>query len=518
MDELSGIDIRAYWKMILVRRYLFIAVALSCLSLIVFGSYLIPKKYEAQCTVFVERNMINALVKGLAITPSIEDRLSILSLTMTSRNLIMKVIKDLDLDINKSKGKSINAEMLVKDFQDGTVIKVVDKGGKGTDWFSVTYKDRDPKLARDYVNTLVNRYVEENISAKKEESYDANKFLFEQRNFFKEKMDAAEEKIMEYRKSKGIYVAVDEKMIVGEIKAAEENIEALKYQRIELEAKKNMTAKQLTEEKPYTVALFGKSKGGTINDRLLMLQDKLNELLLKFTENYPEVIKVKAELEMLKKQALESKTPDENTAGNETEMSAINPMYQKIKEELGKVDIELAALSAKEKHLREIIESKKEYLKNIPYERKTLADLEREKDTYKQIDNELVLKLGQSEVSKQMELQDKTENFRIIDPAILPTRPVSPNRVLIMLAGIAAGIVAGFGTVVLLNQHDRSIKTVEELKKAFHIPVLAVIPQIVTDNDIKNIKSKDRKVYAFSIAYLSMICILIIIEAIKMRH
>jgi polysaccharide chain length determinant protein (PEP-CTERM system associated) len=518
MDELSGIDIRAYWKMILVRRYLFIAVALSCLSVIVFGSYLIPKKYEAQCTVLVERNIINALVKDLAITPSLEERLRVLSLTMISRNLIMKVIKDLDLDINKSKGKPIDVELLVKDFQDGTKIKVVDKGGKGTDWFSVTYEDKDPKLARDYVNTLVNRYVEENLSAKKEESYDANKFLFDQRKFFKEKMDVAEDKIMEYRKNQGIYIAVDEKMIVGEIKNAEGNLETLKYQRIELEAKKNMNAKQLKEEKPYTVALFGKSKGGTVNERILMLQDKFNELLLKYTENYPEVIKVRAELEMLKKQALESKTPDENVTGNETEMSTLNPSYQKIKEELGKVDIELAALSAKEKHQRELIESKKEYLKNIPLEKKTLADLEREKDTYKQIDDALVLKLGQSEVSKQMEIQDKTETFRIIDPAILPTRPVSPNRVLIMLLGIAAGIGAGFGTVILLNHHDRSIKTVDELTKAFHIPVLAVIPQIVTENDMENIKSKDRKVYAFSIAYLSIICILIIIEAIKIRH
>ncbi len=516
MDHMSKIDIKDYWRLIVRRRYLFITVALICLSVIVVGSYLIPKKYEAQCTVLVERNIINALVRGIAITPSIDERLRVLSLTMTSRNLIMKVIHDLDLDISKGSGKPIDLEMLVKKFQLGTKIKVVDKGGKGTDWFSVTYRDENPKVARDFVNTLVNRYVEENISAKKEESYDANKFLFEQRKFFKDKMDAAEGKILEFRKNKGIFVSVDEKTIVGEIKAAEANLETLKVQRIELEAKKIMTEKQLREEKPYTVAMFGKTKGDTLNDKITKLQDKLNELLVKYTDNYPEVIRTRAEIEILKKQVQENPSPNENAQGNETEMSTLNPIHQKIKEELGKTDLDLAALSAKEKHLRAFIESKKEYLGSIPLEKKVLADLEREKDTYRKIDDELIMKLGQSEVSKQMEIQDKTETFRIIDPAIIPTRPVSPNRVLIMLGGIVAGIGAGIGIILLLHAFDNSVKTVDELKKAFNVPVLAVIPQIVTANDVDERKKKDRKVYAFSIAYFSMICVLIIVEAIKM--
>lgn len=503
-------DLKKFWRLIVMRRYLFIAVSLLCMSVIVWGSYFVPKMYEAQCTVLVERNVINNLVKDIAITPSLDERIRVMSYTMTSRNLLMKVISELDLDVGREKAGDM--EELVKNFQDNTVIKMVNKGSKAgaADWFSVTYRDRSPKIARDYINTLVRRYIEENVSAKRDESFEANKFLAEQRKYFKDKLDVVDENIMNFRRSKGIYIAIDEKTIVGEIKSAHDTLESIKTQKTELEAKKSATEKQIKEEKPYTVAMLGKTKG----DSLMSLQNKLNELLLKYTENYPEVIKLKAEIESLKKQLQDKPSDAESPRDAETEMTALNPFHQKLKEELAKIDAEIAALSAKERHLISLLESKKEYLRDIPLEKKNLADLERERDTYKNIDNELVFKLGQSEVSKQMEIQDKTETFRIVDSAILPAKPVSPNRLLFILMGIIGGLVGGLGAVFLFDYVDHSIKSVDEIKNYFKTPVLAVIPQIITDEEINRKKKLDLKVYAISIAYLSIIAALFVKEAI----
>ncbi|RJQ14914.1 MAG: chain length-determining protein [Nitrospiraceae bacterium] len=514
MNDSAQMDIEKYWRIVAGRKYLFIAVSLLCLSIVVWGSYFVPEIYEAQCTVLIERNVINALVKDITVTPSIEERLRVLSYTMTSRTLLLKVIADLDLDVNGE--DQAGMEKLVKNFQENTVIKMVNKGGKEADWFSVTYRDRDPKVARDYINTLVRRYVEENVSAKREESSEANRFLGEQRKFFKDKLDELEEKIMTFRRNKGIFIAIDEKTIVGDIKTAHEILEALKIQKMELEAKKKLTEKQLKEEKPYTVAMLGRMKGDSVNDRMLTLQNKLNDLLVKYTENYPEVIKIKAEIETLKMQtqARPAASGEDVQQGGETEMTTLNPLHQKLKEELSKFDSDLAAIAAKERHLSGLLETKKEYLRNIPMEKKGLSDLERERDNLKKIDDELVLKLGQSEVSKQMEIQDKAETFRIIDPAILPAKPVSPNRVVIILAGIIVGIACGFGAVLLLYNMDSSVKSVDELKSLFKTPVLAVIPRIVTEAELIKKKKTDRMVYGASIAYLLVICALFVKELI----
>ncbi|MBI5742158.1 MAG: chain length-determining protein [Nitrospirae bacterium] len=509
-NENVQIDIKKYWQIIMGRRYLFIAVSMFCMSVIVWGSYFVPKMYEAQCTVLVERNVINRLVQNIAITPSLDERIRVLSYTMTSRNLIMKVVDEIETDTERDKPREM--EELVRNFQARTVIKMVNKGGNEADWFSVTYRDKNPTLARDYVNTLVRRYVEENLSAKRDESYEANKFLTDQRKFFKEKMDLAEEKIITYRKNRGIFISIDEKSVVDEIKRAQEDLESIGSQQMELNARKSLIEKQLKDEKPYTVAMLGRTKGDSVSDRLIALQNRLNELLVKFTDNYPEVIRIKAEIETLTRQLRNNPQEEENRQGSETEMTTLNPIHQKLKEELSKIDTDLAALAAKARHQKERIETKKSYLRDIPTEKKTLADLERERDTYKKIDDELVLKLGQSEVSKQMEIQDKTETFRIIDPAILPTKPVSPNRVMMILAGIVAGIAAGFGTVLLLYNLDHSVKTVDDLRKIFKAPVLAVIPQIVTEEEIMKKKKTDRTVYAVSLTYLSLIGLLLVRE------
>ena len=89
MEQPLPVDIKKYWQIIYARRYICIAVSLLVLSVIVWGSYFIPAQYEAKCTVFIERNIINALVKNLAMTPSIEDRLRGISEVMYRRNLLL---------------------------------------------------------------------------------------------------------------------------------------------------------------------------------------------------------------------------------------------------------------------------------------------------------------------------------------------------------------------------------------------------------------------------------------------
>jgi hypothetical protein len=104
-----------------------------------------------------------------------------------------------------------------------------------------------------------------------------------------------------------------------------------------------------------------------------------------------------------------------------------------------------------------------------------------------------------------MEVQDKGTTFRVVDPAILPTRPVSPNRVLLILIGIVAGAAAGVGAVLLSDYLDNSIRDIDTLKSQLGLQVLAVIPKITTDDDIKKEQRLDRRVYAISLTYLTII-------------
>ena len=115
-------DIKKHIQTILQRKYLFISVSLLCLSIIVWGSFFMPKIYEAKSTVFIEENVIKEYVKEITVTPSLENRIRVLKYTILSRNMLLKVIDMLDLDI-KAKNQA-EIENMIKTFQNGTKIEV----------------------------------------------------------------------------------------------------------------------------------------------------------------------------------------------------------------------------------------------------------------------------------------------------------------------------------------------------------------------------------------------------------
>ncbi len=493
--ESSELDVKRYLRLVYKMRYRFIVTALVIITAAVVASYVLPKKYEAKSTVFIESNVINSLIKDIAVTPSMEERLRVLSYAMSSRNILLKVIDDMGVNIDKNDGKAL--ERYINELQRNTVIKM-----KDMDLFIVSYKDKDPKFASDYVNTLVRIYIEESLSSKREEAYGANRFLSEQIAFFKDKLDAAERQVIDFRKDKGIFVSVNEGKIVEDIKTAQDELDGLRITRRELEAKKNAINKQLAVEKPYTVAVYGKN---SVNERLISLKKRLNELLIQYTADYPEVVRVQSEIDSLSSTLRardQSGALDASDAvGAESDVATINPIYQQLKEEASKTDIMLASVSVKEEHLRRQFESKKGYLRNIPEEKTKLADVEMERNTNRQIYEELVAKLGQSEVSKQMEVQDKTATFRIVDPAIVSAVPVSPNRIAIILFGLAGSIAGAFGIVLASDKIDSSVKDIETLK-ALGYSVLAIVPLIERPEVQAKTRKKDMIMYAVSGVYV----------------
>jgi len=78
---------------------------------------------------------------------------------------------------------------------------------------------------------------------------------------------------------------MDDRKVVEELKSAQDEMDALRIKRRELEAKKVTIIRQMKEEKPYTVAIYG-GRYADPQERLAMLQKQLNDLLLLYTPNY----------------------------------------------------------------------------------------------------------------------------------------------------------------------------------------------------------------------------------------
>lgn len=474
MNHTEDFDYKRYLQLIIKYKHLFVTVALAIMAGVTIAGYLLPERYESKCTVFIEKSVISEMVKGIAVTPSFDDKLRVLAYTLKSRTLILKVFDDLGLDVNRlGNGRE---EDVVRDFQNRTEIKLKDKEGL----FVVSFNDRDPRFARDFVNALVRRYVEGNVASKREESSEATRFFGEQVSTVKAKLDEAESRANGYKMDNGSVLAQSEAVVLAEISQAQQRIDEIVIKRRQLESMLSLAR-----------------KNDPLKARLTLLKKKQQELGLVYTDIHPEVVEVNNEIATVTQQLHSG--------------SGITGMVDVPSPEMEKISMELGSLRDNENNQRRFIASKQSLLRSIPATRSGLDELERERNSQKNLYDQLLAKRGQSEVSTQMEAQDKAMTFKIVDPALLPTKPFSPQRVKMVLLGIVGGLAASFGLLLLLDYLDKSVRNIESLK-SLGVQILAVVPTI--ENPIELQASGKRDLWFFSIA---AICFLLILATIPLE-
>ncbi len=479
----SDVNIRKYWALLLKRRKLFLLVALVVISVGILLGLRTPPRYEASSTVFIERSVINDLVRGIAVTQSIENRLRVLAHALSSRNLLLGVIHDLELDLKYEQPEEIQA--LVEKFRRNTEVRVTER-----DLFIIRYVDTDPELAMRYVNALVQRYISDNIYANRQDSYGANRFIQEQVAFFKQKIEEAEAKLTKFRQEADFSVVQDEAVIFNEIRTLQAALEDMQIRGNELAARK-----ALLQRGSVGGAAAGDDAG------LAALKRRREQLLLFYTENYPEVRLVDAEIERAREQL--------KAGGGEN----LFVTSEERALEIGMLEIELAGLTEKQRQMQRTLEERRSLQAMIPEKVKQLRELERERNTFTNTYEQLVTRYGSSEVSKQMEIQDKADTFRVVDPAILPKVPIGPNRVQMILLSLAAGISAGFGLLLAIDYFDTRVKDLDSVQD-LGVPVLAVIPQFTTREERLRQRKANLALTALVSVYLLGVLLLLVLETI----
>ena len=503
-------QIQQFLETLYARRRLFIVVSAVVALTAVLATYFIPKRYEAKSTVFIERNVINNLMKDITVSPSIDDSIRVLRYYLVSRDMVTRVLKLLDLDADPRYANPDEFEGLIKNCQEKTYISF-----RGQDLFFISLIDPDPNFAKDYINTLVSTYVEDNLSKKREESYGANRFINEQVVLYKQKLDEIDARILEFRKKTGIYSTVNEASIVAQIAKDEEALNQIRGQKIESYATIETIKRQINLLRQRFSADNNSSLDvSSANERIRALQAKVDELLMTYNDQYPTVVKLREQIADL--EAREWPSPPDNPAEEDNYNPIDDPIYVDLKMRLNTEQSNLNSLLAKEKELISSVKANKTQLRDFPEDKKTLNDLERERGMQMDIYEKLLQRVGVSEVSKQMEVADKAATFRIVDPAILPTQPVGKKRWFLMLVGIFGGLAAGFGATLIAEYIDDSIKDSQAIRDLGG-KVLIEIPFILSEDETNLVRKKDKAALTVAAVCTLMISLMLMHELLGLR-
>ncbi len=502
----TDFDLKLYWSILLRRKYVALTVALAVLSLFTWGSFFMTKTYEASSTVLIEKSsIIDPLIKGVGVGGRSEG-ISNVRDSIASRNLLEKVMKKTgNVAIMKNPGQF---DEYLKNVRKNLQVKASSGAGTGPDLFTLSYRGEEPVMIRDFVNALVKEYIAENVSSRLTDASDAYDFIQTQLLEYKKKLEDSDKAIREFRERNPNMIPQSESALTGRLESFESARIDADIKLKELVRKRENLQKQLSGEKQLTVAFV--TREGSPQARLNALNNQLMLLASKYTDNYPEVIKIRREIEELRRQMAQVKDSYTENMGSET--AALNPIYQQLKEEYAKTDAEIESLRARSAELARQRQEAQGILGRMPKEQEEWTKLQRDRNVYQKIYDELLQKLESARVSKDLGENTKYGAFRIVDAAITPALPVKPNRVQMILMGIFLGIAAGIGAAFGLEYFDHSFRDEAAIESALKLPVLSTIPKIMTEDDKRSVKTRDKKVFTFAGAYLLLIIIMFSVE------
>jgi uncharacterized protein involved in exopolysaccharide biosynthesis len=236
--------------------------------------------------------------------------------------------------------------------------------------------------------------------------------------------------------------------------------------------------------------MVGQTGGGASirRQKLTQLRAELAEKQGKYSDQHPEVKKLKAEIARLE-QAPEPVRPPKPVTEPE------NPAYISLTTQIKGAETEIASLRNQQASLRDKLQMYRKRLEEAPKVEQEYLALTRDYQNASQKHQEVMNKILEARIAEGMEERQKGEKFTLIDPASYPEKPVSPKRWLIMLAGFILSLGTGFGTVALAEQLDHSVKSSDELARLTSLPVLGSIIRIQTEEDITQANRKRKLIW-----------------------
>jgi uncharacterized protein involved in exopolysaccharide biosynthesis len=208
---------------------------------------------------------------------------------------------------------------------------------------------------------------------------------------------------------------------------------------------------------------------------LQALQRQLLEAQVIYAPTHPSIRLLEVRIAALQKRVDEqralSASEFDGMSELDIQLSEIDGRLTAIADERGRLEAELARID--------------KTIKATPANELALAGLERDLANTRTQYNATVSSLSQAAIGERIEMTSKGERFSLVEPAVAPTVPDKPNRVLIAGAGVAGGLGAGLGFIVLLELLNRSIRRPAELSAQLGIQPLATIPYIRTGRELR---------------------------------
>ena len=469
-------QLRGAWRFKWVALFVAWGVAIALWTVI----FLIPNTYEAKARVFVDTGTtLSQATRGIGLADNVENQIERVREAILGTPELQKVANGTNLMAGAL--TSAQQQLVIDKLRKNLDITGQFAPGRGSAaLFTITYKDPDRARAVQVVNTLLNTFVEGTLLDKNQGSQEAVQFLNQQISQYGQKLSATEQKLANFKKRNIGLLPSDQGDYFTRLQSDQQSLTTLRQNLFVAQREGDALARELHTGQQYTTGgpTSAPLSGAALDTEQQIQQDeqRLAQMLLQYTDKYPDVIALRETLKELKTR--EKKQMAAAQHGDVSAASALgltaNPVYQRLEEKYNAQQVTIASLQQQIADQRQRIAQLKAQMQVAPQVQAQYADLMRNYTVTKKQYNALLGRLDSTRLGQQA-ASTGTVKFQVIDPPMAQYTPVAPKRPRLIIVSLIAALGAGLGVAYLLHLLQPTFVSTRQLGAVTGLTVLGAV-------------------------------------------
>ena len=530
-----------YVAMLRRRRWAMGIPAFVIFALAIILAFGLPPTYQSQATILIQQQAVAADFVRSSVNSFASQQVQTISQRVLTVANISTIVEEYNLYGQSgvdtaSRLPGTELALLFRDDMDLEMVSadVIDpRTGKPTEVsiaFTLAFKAKSKQSAQKVASRLVTLFLNENLDIRTEQAGSTADFFAMEGQRLSGEVSAISEELAEFKVLNEGSLPQLYQYNLNMLERTEQRLSATDLRLQELQKREIELASRLAQLSPFSPVML--PTGELVlsdDDRLKAAQSDYRRKSAIYNESHPDVVRLYREIQVLQAELgvetdmedlrqqlqgqkrhlseLQGKYLDghqdiKNTqqlisqleasiraAGNASAVNyapeADNPAYVLLSTQLAASESEVQSLIKLQTELQEKMDRYEDIIKRAPDVEKDYEALQRDYQTASAKYQEVTRKQQDAQMSKSMEENRKGERFILIEPPVVPSEPVSPNRPAIIFLGLLVSIGAGLGFAFLREGLDSGIQTTGELASLMGEPPLVTIPYIENELDIK---------------------------------
>jgi polysaccharide chain length determinant protein (PEP-CTERM system associated) len=458
-------------------------IILSCVGLSISTSIVawrLPPIYSAQTVILVDNSGVPDKYVPSISTGDIASRLTTLEQQVLSPTRLKRLVEAQGL--YPKPDRSETEEGVVRRVQKSIVVELVNPGGGRMSAFRIAYRSKNRLEVAPVANQLAQMFIEENLKARVDQTEETAQFLEDQVLDTKRQLDAKETELRDLESRNVMDLPESKPYHMEALAGLRSQVVSIQEKIREYERERDTLQSILLSGAIAPTVDVGSEGGVGVSSyqaQIQKLEAHLADLKVRYGAAHPEVRRTESEIAKLKTQAA-AEAASNPVAKPQQEITAPlkkprNPVLEAEIEKLNQQIKEQNQLLPPLQNQMAFHESKLELL---PAFEQRLARVRQDYDSLRTLYLSLKDKEQAARLSHALEIREKGEKFEVLDAAVPPTGPVGPSRVLLSIAGLVGGLLAGVALAGVAEMNDDSVRSEHEAVHLAGKHVLGGIPFI----------------------------------------